>query len=264
MTLKWIFLTVPRNGRIDFPSRGAYPHNVWDRDGISGAGYFNEGFAGVTESQRPALLWFYNEHLKQLDDENETPFDTPSPYPHHAILSLVNWPFGLKPQNPAECIPRAAIDKKFGFCMFRNRWKDENDIVISIQTRSTRGWHKASTDGKVAVWAFGKKTSWGCVRSDVKDFRAASDGSAIVTAADGTCLAVDFSQASGVDGMLVMTGPGAPGGTTAKIGETTLSFLLLTDGQSPTVRAEGQKITVGNQTVSLKNGRIVLGQMADR
>ncbi|MEA3367154.1 MAG: hypothetical protein U9R68_03455, partial [Planctomycetota bacterium] len=176
MTLKWIFLTVPRGGKMDFPSRGAYPHNVWDRDGISGAGYFCEGFGGVTAAQKPALLWFYNHHLRKADEAAGTPLDTPSPYPHHAVLTLVNWPFGMKEQNPAECLPRATGDTKYGFYMFRNRWKDASDIVISVQTNSTRGWHKANTTGAVEVWGLGKKTRWGNLRNGLTYFRPAADG----------------------------------------------------------------------------------------
>jgi hypothetical protein len=263
MTLKWIFLTVPRGGKMDFPSRGAYPHNVWDRDGISGAGYFCEGLGGVTKQQKPALLWFYNHYLKELDEKGGTPLDTPSPYPHHSILAMVNWPFGLDERNPIECIPPAVMDKKYGVCMFRNRWQDENDIVVSVQTQNTRGWHKANTDGGVVVWTFGRKMKWGRMKTKVVDFQAAADGSGIVTGADGTCLAVDFSKASGADGMLVMTGPGAPGGDTVKLGDTTLSFLFLTGGKKPEPKAEGDHVVAGRQTVSIKDGKIILDKIAE-
>jgi hypothetical protein len=261
LTLKWIFLTVPRKGKMDFPGRGAYPHNIWDRDGISGAGYFAEGFGAVHDAQKAALLWLYETHLAEADAAAGTPFDTVSPYPHHAILAFVNWPFGLKAANPAGSVPRAARDAKFGFYMFRNRWQDENDIVISIQTKGTRGWHKANTDGGIQVWGMGKKQKWGRVRGDVSDFKTAADGSAILAAKDGTGLAVDFSKASGADGMLVMTGPGAPGDAKIEAGGTAFSFLFLTSGAKPTPRAEGDKVVVGGQTVSFADGRIVLGKM---
>ena len=261
MTLKWILLTVPRNGNMDFPKRGAYPHNVWDRDGISGAGYFCEGFGGVTDDQRSALLWFYNHHLKVIDDKNHTPLDTPSPYPHHAIMALVNWPFGMKARNPVESVPPAVGDAKYGFYAFRNRWQDQNDIVVSVQTRSTRGWHKAGTRGDIEVWAFGKKAKWGRL-VNAKHFEGAADGSGILAGADGTCLAVDFSKASGADGMLVMTGPGAPGAKTISAGDTKFSFLFLSRGSEPAAKPSGDQVIVGGQTVSMKDGRIVLGKMA--
>ena len=263
MTLKWIFLTVPNaKGEMDFPKRGAYPHNVWDRDGLSGGGYFGEGFAGVTAAQRPALLWFYNRHLRALDEKNGTPFDTPSPYPHHAILAFVNWPLGMPEANPADCIPRAVYDTKFGFAMCRNRWQDEKDIVVSVQTLSTRGWHKAPSSGEVEVWGLGRKRRWGNVRNGVKHFQAAADGSMSLTGGDGTSLAVDFSKASGADAMLVMTGPGAPGDKTVKAGGTRFSFTFLTTGAEPKPAADGDKVVIGGQTVTMKDGTFVLGKMA--
>ena len=262
MTLKWVMLTLPRNGKPDYPKRGAYPHNVWARDGISGGGTFCQGFAGVTDSQKPALLWLYNRVARDEDDRHGAPFDTISPYPHRAVLALVNWPFGVKERNPIESIPPAVGDRKFGFYMFRNRWQDENDIVISVQTRNTRGWHRANTRGELEIRALGRKTRWGRLRTDVKYFKAAADGSGVLTGADGTSLAVDFSKASGADGMLVMTGPGAPDDKTVSAGGARFSFKFLTGGAEPAIKVEGAKITVGGQTVSIQGGNIVLGKMA--
>ncbi len=262
MTLKWVLLTIPRNGKPDFPKRGAYPHNVWDRTGMSGGGTFSQGFGAVTEPEKTALLWFYNHGFKAADEKAGGPFDTINFYPGRAVLAFVNWPFGMQERNPVESVPPAIGDETFGFYMFRNRWKDENDIVVSVQTRNTRGWHKANTDGSVQVWGLGKKIKWGRVKTDIKDFRPATDGSGILTGADGTCLAVDFSKTSGADAMLVMTGPGAPGTDTVKLDNTTLSFLFLTTGAKPVPKVEGDKIVVGSQTVSLKDGKIVLGKMA--
>jgi hypothetical protein len=258
MTLKWIFLTIPRNGKLDCPKRGAYPHNVWQRDGLSGAGYFAQGFGAVTQGQKAALLWFYNYHLKEADAKAGTAFDTPSVYPHNAVLSFINWPFGTKQRNPAEVIPRAVCDKKWGFYMFRNRWQDENDIVISIQTRNTRGWHKASTKGDVTIYGLGKKTKWGRLRTDIKHFEPYVDGSAILSGADGTCLAIDFSKRTGAEAMLVMTGPGAPGDNRISAGGTEFSFKFLTAGTEPTPKIEGDKIVIGNQIISFDDNKITL------
>jgi len=262
MTLKWVLLTMPRGGRPDFPKRGAYPHNVWDREGISGGGTFCQGFAGVLPDQKPALLWLYDRVAKAADAEAHAPFDTISPYPHRAILAYVNWPFGMKQRNPIESVPPAVGDEKFGFYMFRNRWKDTDDIIVSVQTRSTRGWHKASTRGDVEVWALGRKRKWGRAVGSVKSFTAAADGSGVLTLSNGTSLAVDFSRASGADGMLVMTGPGAPSGQTVTAGGGSFSFLMLTRGDPPTPKALATKVAVGAQTVALEGGSIVLGKMA--
>jgi hypothetical protein len=263
MTLKWIFLTVPRNGKMDFPGRGAYPHNIWARTGLSGAGYFAEGFGGVAAHQRPALLWFYNRHLAEADAKAGAPLDSVSYYPHFTVMSYINWPFDLEPRNPIECIPPAAGDSIFGFYMFRNRWQDENDVVISVQTRSTRGWHKAPTRGDVVIWALGKKEKWGTVKaSGITHWQPAADGSGILAADDGTCLAVDFSGASGCPALLAMTGPQAPAGGVVTPGGRTFALKFITPGTPPTPVVKGETVRVGQQTVSFADGRIVLGQMA--
>lgn len=264
MTLKWIFLTVPRNGRMDFPKRGAYPHNVWAREGLSGAGYLAQGYGAVTQAQKGALLWFYNRHLKELDEKAGAPFDTISVYPHNSVCAFINWPFGMEESNPAEVLPQAVRDEIYGFYMFRNRWQDEKDTVISLQTRNTRGWHKANTDGRLQVWSLGRKMKWGRLRTDITYFQPASDGSAILTGKDGTTLAIDFSRASGAEAMLVMTGPGAPKENTVKAGNTTFSFLFLTEGETPVPEVRGDHVVAGKQTVSLEDGNLVLEKMAGR
>jgi hypothetical protein len=263
MTLKFVLLTIPRDGEPDFPKRGAYPHNVWVREGMSGGGMFSQGFGGVTEEQKAGLLWFYSHAFQEADEKAGGPFDTINYYPGRAVLALVNWPFDSKPRNPIEVMPPAVGDEKWGFYMFRNRWQDENDVVVSVQTRSTRGWHKANTDGSVEVWGLGKKRKWGRLKADkIAHFQPAADGSGILCGADGTCLAVDFSGASGADAMLVMTGPGAPGENTVTADGAKLSFLFLTTGSEPKPEVQGGKVVVGQQTVTLDRGRLVLGRMA--
>jgi hypothetical protein len=260
--LKWIFLTVPRGGKMDFwPQRGGYPHNIWSREGLSGGGYFGIAFGAVPEDQRAALLWFYNRHLKEADAKAGTPFDATSPYPHHAVCSFVNWPWDLKERNPAEAIPRAYRDTKWSFYAFRNRWEDENDIVISVLTKASKGNMGAKADGALQVAAFGKKFAHGKVAGDVRSWQPSADGSAVMTMADGTSIAIDFSKASGAEGMIVMAGTGAQG-TAVTAGAVSYSFRFLTSGAEPSPKAEGDKIVVGQQTVSLKDGNLVLERRA--
>lgn len=261
MTLKWIFLTVPKDGQLHFPKRGAYPHNVWQREGLSGAGYFAQGFGAVTESQQAALLWFYNRHLRMMDALADTPSDTPSVYPHNAVLSFINWPFGLKESNPADVLPRAVRDKKWGFYMFRNRWQDANDIVISIQTRNTRGWHRAKTKGEVVIYGLGQQIQWGHLLTDIEYFESYVDGSAILRGADGTCLAIDFSQTSGAEAMLVMTGPGAPKDNNVTVGPKDISFKFLTNDPEPVPIIHSDRISIGKQTVSFEGNTIKLDRI---
>lgn len=260
MTLKWIFLTVPQKGIMHFPKRGAYPHNVWQRHGLSGAGYFAQGFGAVTLAQQSAMLWFYNHHLKVLDDEAGTPFDTPSIYPHNAVLSFINWPLERQECNPSQVLPHSACDSIWGFYMFRNRWQDENDIVISIQTRNTQGWHKVQTQGDIVIYGLGKQIRWGRLRTDIRYYEPLKDGSAILSGADGTCLAIDFSGVSGAQAMLVMTGPGAPNYNKFLTCGKELSFLFLSSGSMPVPKVQEDCIIIGKQIVSFTNGNITLGK----
>jgi hypothetical protein len=62
--------------------------------------------------------------------------------------------------------------------------------------------------------------------------------------------------------MLVMAGPGSPGRDTASLGGTALSFLFLTKGEAPEPKVEGARIVVGEQTVALEGGNLVLGKIA--
>ena len=269
--LKFVLLTIPRGGEPDFPKRGLYGHNVWSRQGISGPGTFCEGFGVVSDLEKTALLWLYNRVSRELDEKAVAPCETAGEYPHRAVLALVNWPYGtyVWERNPMDSVPPAVGDRKWGFYAFRNRWKDENDILVSVQTRDTHGDYVdkpnkgARTDGAVWVWGLGEKAEWGRLKTmRVTHFCPAADGSGILTGSDGTGLAVDFSKTSGADAMLVMTGPGAPGGKTVTAGGTTFSFRFLTSGAEPAPKAEGDKVVIGEQTVSMEQGNIVLGKMA--
>ena len=260
--LKFVLQTIPRGDQPDFPKRGAYPHNVWSRDGMSGPGTFCEGFGVVHDYEKPALLWLYNRVSRKLDVDAGAPFETASCYPHRAVLSFVNWPFGMDELDPAECIPRAIRDEKFGFYACRNRFKDENDILVTLQTQNTRGWHRANTDASVWIWGLGKKEKWGAFRAKAAYWQPAADGSMILAGGDGTHLAVDFSGASGADAMLVMAGPGAGEGTKVEVGGTVFALKFVTSGAEPDVRVQGDKIVVGKQTVAIEDGHLVLGHMA--
>ncbi len=264
MALKWFFLTAlggdPMNLRASFPERGEYPHNIWARAGISGGCYFGIAFGVATEEQKAAILWFYNHcGMKEADENGNFGFDAPSPYPHHSVLSFVNWPFGMPEKNPAEALPRAFRDDKNDFYAWRNRWRDKDDVIISILTKSVRGNYGCKGESTLTIQHAGKKLRWGTINGGFRaEFRPARDGSTILTTGDGSCLAIDFSRASGADALLVMTGPGAPPAGAIEAGGTRFSFLSL-GGTAPAPKAEGDKVTIGGQTVSFDGKSIILG-----
>jgi hypothetical protein len=257
MAMKWVYLTVPRKGEMDFwPKRGGYPHNVWSRQGLSGGGYFGIGLGAVTREQKAALVWFYEHALKDADAKKDAPFDTVSVYPHHAVCSFVNWPLDVKPRNPADVLPLAYRDTKWSFFACRNRWKDADDVVVSALTKNARGYIRAPADRGVHVVGLGKKFTWVKLAGEMKHYQAAKDGSVSVTMADGTAFAVDFSKASGAEAMLITTGTAE--GVKAKLGGQTLTVRFLSKEKEPKVEVKADALVIGGQTVTLRDGNLVL------
>jgi hypothetical protein len=132
---------------------------------------------------------------------------------------------------------------------------------VSVLTKNARGYIKADADGGLQVAGLGKKFKWGVVRGDVKSWQAAADGSGALTMADGTSTAVDFSRASGAEGMLVTMSKAD--GVKVELGGATLTFQFLRSGPEPKPTVQGDKVLIGEQTVSLKDGAIVLGKMRE-
>jgi hypothetical protein len=264
--LRWFLLTVPRGDNManlhdGMVVRGGYPHNVWARSGLSGGGYFGIGYGVVTPEERAGVWWWYNRHVRAWDEKNATPFDTISHYPHHSVLAFLNTPFDQKPVNPAEVMPRNVRDARHQFYAFRNRWQDDHDIVITQLAARSPYRFVHGPDAAMTIQYAGRRMTWGSIPRDATHWRPAADGSAVVGNGK-TCVAIDFSGASGADAMLVMTGPGSPGGATVAAGARTYSFLFLTQRDAPTPKADGDRVVVGEQTVAWDGENIVLGRMA--
>jgi hypothetical protein len=166
----------------------------------------------------------------------------------------------------SDSVARTAVANKVGRCkslktmlhyvvanvaLSATEIENENSVGVSILGRRP-----------YVTWSQGKMTKSGRMRTEVAEFQAGRDGSGIVTGKDGTCLAVDFSGISGAEAMLVMTGPGAPDENTVKLGNTTYSFLILTDGKPPQPKVDDDVIIVGRQTIVIEDGKIHLGIMA--
>jgi len=162
--LKWIYLTVVRDGQPDFwPIRGSYGQNVWARQGLSGGGYFAIGFPGVTDEQKAAMKWFYNRFLLEADTAAGTPYDTVSRYPHVAVCALINWPIEIKERNPADVLPLCYRDSTCGFYAWRNRWQDGDDTVVTVLTNRTEGYMGAKPDRALLLNTSGEHLRWGTV-----------------------------------------------------------------------------------------------------
>jgi hypothetical protein len=261
LTLKWIYQTVTREGIPDFwPVRGSYRQNVWSRKGLSGAGYFAIGMGAVPERHRSAMKWYYNRFLAEADLATQ-PFDTASWYPHLAVSAFVNWPVNLKPVNPAEVLPLCYRDSKWGFYLWRNRWDNDNDTVISLLVNRTEGFGGylySEPDSKLHINSMGRHLQWGkSVPGPVSHWWTSPEGKlSSMTLSDGTCIAVDFSGTSGVDVLLMTTAQAE--GTTVKINNTPVTFFSPTSAEVPEINVAGNKAVIGRQQVSIKNANLVI------
>jgi hypothetical protein len=262
LTLKWIYQTVVRDGKPDFwPIRGHYGGNVWARRGLSGAGYFAIGMGAVPREHQTALKWYYHRFLAKSDAAAGQPYDTASWYPHLAVCAFVNWPTGAETKNPAEVLPQCYRDSTWGFYLWRNRWKDDNDTVISVQLDRAEGYggyRYSNPDREIHLNTMGRHIKWGRVVGGKPRHWFASANGVIssLTLSNGTCIAVDFSSASGADVMLLTTGKAD--GQTVDLGGKKLTFYFPTVKEPPRVQVQGPAAVVGRRRVTIKDGNLVL------
>ncbi len=235
-------------------SRGAYGHNTWDRDGLSGAGYFAIGFAALTDEQKAAHLGFYNRHLKPIDEALGMPYDTVSVYPHLAASAFVNWPFGIEPKDPAEVLPLCFTDSEAGFFAWRNRFDGPGDVLISVATGLTRGYHGSKPDGAVLV----NGKPWAQIKGQggAADWYATPKGDLSVLALEkGTAMVVDFTGQSGAPVMLATTCK-ADEGSTVKVGKHRVTFLFPGAETPPEIHVDGADLVIGDRRLTLKDGTL--------
>lgn len=226
-----------------------------ERSGFSHGGYFSEGFGAVADRHKPALLWTWNRIF--ADD----PFDLASPYPHRAMLALLNWPSfsGIQEKNPAEVLPLTLRDRRYDHFAFRNRFQDTGDILTTVLIRQPDGTRPRD----VMVWGLdGLRLAFGEPPRGVAvtHYAAGRDGSAVLSA--GTwALTVDYSRASGADALLVSTGvpvkplPATPRARLVESGPFHI-LTLSASGTHPEAKVEGNRLTIGSQTIHLDDGRL--------
>ncbi len=202
LTLEYVqgSITQPGGGKPEFPLRGAYPHNYFARTGVTGSGYFVQGFGTVDPKYHGAMLWLYNRSFRDSDHANGTPFGTINKYPHRCILALVNWPFDVEEQNPGEVLPRMTIDRYWNMVNIRERWKDHNDRFISVLTEQAGGHYRSPADVRVMNKGSELK-SWYALRGNIVDVKQTKNAYYFKT--DKGSLGIDFSRASGAEVLMV-------------------------------------------------------------
>lgn len=253
--LKWLYLTVVKDGHPEiWPIRGGYPHNVWSREGISGAGYFSLPFGVLSASHSAALKWFYEQFLLEADLKTGIPYEV-SDYPHLVVCAFVNWPTELRPKNPAKVLPLSYRDSKNGFYAWRNRWQDANDVVITALTQDVRGFIKEVADTSFHVMAFGEKMTWGSIPGKVKHWQHSTDGSTSTLVFDnGLAVGVDLSGRSGA--AVVLIANGVFEGEQVNLNGQVVTIKYLTQKDStPRLRMRGKYIKLGKRRIEWKEGQ---------
>jgi hypothetical protein len=287
ITLRWVMEMVPQGGRpyvMDRKSKAGpgYGTDLFERVGCwSHSGQFSQGFGAVDPKYHAAMLWVYQNFVEPSElagnlDENpyqagflnkgEKSYDAiMSAY--HAVMSFVNWPVGVKSENPATVMPKAMCDATFGYYVFRNRWQDADDILVSaLLGYGPQDAYKPQA-GPIYVWGYGQKFSFGSFLADYTDaFQPEADGSGLVVAG-GKQLAVDMSGKSGAGLLLATIGIGegiATQGNATLSSQTiklkgqdvTLTMLVPKGTTLPEVKVEGNKAAVGGQSVTFDGKRL--------
>ena len=121
--------------------------------GVSRARSPGEGMASlvfktVPAEQMPYYLWWYNrcEGIKSPAPGN-LKFDS-----HRGLLpyALLCYPIGVQEKDPTGVMPASYYSELRGFAFFRNRWKDANDIQVTVSADAYNagiGWDTCGTLG---------------------------------------------------------------------------------------------------------------------
>jgi hypothetical protein len=209
------------------------------------------------------MKWCYNRFLRDADAKAGGPYDTVSPYPHHAVCAFVNWPVGLAEKRPEDVLPHCYRDSSCGFYCWRDRWQDGDDTVITVLSNRTSGYMGAKPDRTLCLNTRGKHLRWGSVKEGPTEhwWTSPRGDTSSLTLSDGTCFAVDFTGASGADVMLVTTGQAE--GPSVKLGGATLTFSFPTADAPPPVKTDGAAAVAGKQRITLEDGHLVLSHQGD-
>lgn len=289
MSLKFVFQAMVFDGKPMYPNptpNGGYGTEWIQQNGGHHATAFCQGFGAIQASRVPAMKWVYENTVRPLEASQYPSLVEPGKptfdifvYPHRALFAFVNWPFDQPAENPERSIPKAIGDRHQGHFLFRNRWQDADDILVSVLF----GHRDAEKPPRVMVWGLGMRMTFcnmpGALAgnpklgriSEVKAWRPAADGSGIV-AVGTNAVAVDFSKSSGADAVVVVTGDGADGaltggGTKARaatvvMGGRTFALLTLGSGTHPEPRVEGERIVLGGQSIGFDGTAITFAKMS--
>jgi hypothetical protein len=122
------------------------------QQGVSGTAINDEGWvsqtiSSVPKEQLPYFGWFYDRQMGRL-----APGTPDKKYDNNRaawIWALIHYPPGLQVKDPVGAMDRWHFDKKTGGYFFRNRWRDENDILCAVYSdlANHKAWDKREATG---------------------------------------------------------------------------------------------------------------------
>jgi hypothetical protein len=106
--------------------------------GVAGSSAYNEGFASlllnlVPPLYKPYYSWWYDIHMGV-----KAPYDAGDKFDNHragTIWAILYYPDTDISMDPTNVLPPAIYDDH-GYYFFRNRWQDENDLLLSLMADS--------------------------------------------------------------------------------------------------------------------------------
>lgn len=217
-TLRFAMTLLPTPRGVDYlnPVRAStYGGQRFARDGIARGGQFCQGVGLVSPKDLPILRWTY-EHLAEPATAvpppytglkpGENSYDLFSRCPHRAIFSLMYWPIGIEPTNPATRLPRQVSDQRLQWHLFRNRWQDGDDILAGLLLGADDSDYFGNAL-RLRIWGLGRRYVADFPRSEAKAAVAPHGDDAWSAVWEDSCLAVDFAPGGGCQAVFLLRGP---------------------------------------------------------
>jgi len=105
-------------------------------------------FTTVPQEKIPAFTWWYDRHigLQRPDNGGRGRFDADRA---GTVWALLYYPVNVQPADPAKEFP-IGVEDDHGYGYFRNRWQDENDLLVSLHADAVHhdnAWDRAEAGG---------------------------------------------------------------------------------------------------------------------
>ncbi|MFN4228154.1 MAG: hypothetical protein ACK4F0_08480, partial [Candidatus Ratteibacteria bacterium] len=121
-------------------------------------------FPVIPDEYKGGILWFWNKLLMGQQEKTDTIIDSdippiPQSTDEDLLYHFLFFPENLKPVHPENTFPKVIFDNLKGGVIFRNRYSDNNDIIVSIFGKSlpiAPCWQMDNA-GDFRIWGLGEK-----------------------------------------------------------------------------------------------------------